>query len=64
MNLLTILEKKGVSCDMLDELVYDHADTVASQVNNEGLEAQVSFLQKAGLSNEEILAYAALEDMA
>jgi hypothetical protein len=38
----------------LDDAVYDAACDVASNINNQGVDAQVAFLKECGWTNKEI----------
>jgi len=54
-SLKAYLEEQGKDSLDLDSLVDDAASRMASRVNNEGLSEQLEFLEKAGLSEEDIL---------
>jgi hypothetical protein len=44
--------------DALDDLVHEQAQTMASRVNNEGLKAQLEFLeQQCDVDDEQLLQY-------
>ena len=49
------LEESGIEADKLDELVHEAAASMASKINNHGLEAQISFLMQEGFEVEEII---------
>lgn len=53
MTLLEVLKK--VSSEDLDELVHEAAAEAAALANNEGLEAQISFLKYYGWSDSDII---------
>ena len=55
MSILNTLEKAGVQSHNLDSLVYEMSERNASRVNNEGMKEQLEFIEKAGLSEKEIL---------
>lgn len=56
MTLIERIEAAGYSSEDLDELVYEAANTMASNSNNEGIQGQVEFLTLiAGWSESEIL---------
>ena len=46
----------GVS-QLLDNLVHDQASRMATAINNNGLKAQLEFLNQAGLTDENVLAH-------
>lgn len=43
--------------EVLDALVHDRASTLATAVNNDGLKAQLAFLNQRGMSDEDVLAH-------
>lgn len=47
---------KGIDSSDLDLLVDDAASRLASAANNDGISAQLELLERAGLSEAEILA--------
>lgn len=49
-----VLKSQGAE-DVLDELVHAQASVSASAVNNNGLKAQLEFLNNRGITDEEIL---------
>jgi hypothetical protein len=56
MTLIERIEAAGYSSEDLDELVYEAANAMASNSNNEGIRGQVNFLTLiAGWSESEIL---------
>jgi len=46
---------EGIESCMLDDLVHEVADRVASRTNNEGMKEQIEFLTQNGLSIDDIL---------
>lgn len=50
------LISQGVDSSDLDRLVDDAASRLASAANNDGISAQLELLERAGLSEAEILA--------
>lgn len=51
-----VLKSPGAE-DVLDGLVHAQASTLASNVNNKGLNAQLEFLESRGVTDEEVLQY-------
>jgi hypothetical protein len=52
------LQAEGFEAATLDELVQDVASSMASDINNGGMEDQVAFLMEQGLTIDEIMAKA------
>jgi len=46
---------EGIESCMLDDLVHDVADRVASRINNEGMKEQIEFLTNNGYSIDDII---------
>jgi hypothetical protein len=61
MSLRRKLETAGIESSMLDELVRDAADRMASGVNNEGIKEQLEFLEKSGIPDSHVLAELGIE---
>jgi hypothetical protein len=61
MSLRRKLETAGIESEMLDELVQDAADRMASGANNEGIKEQLEFISKAGIPDSHILAELGIE---
>lgn len=57
----TISEIRQILCGdagaiaFLDNLVHDNASALANAINNDGLKAQLEFLNQRGITDEEIL---------
>lgn len=50
------MSKEGIESSMLDDIVHSAADSLASDANNGGIDAQVDFLtERCGWSTEDIL---------
>lgn len=49
------IKNQGYQSSNLDDLTQDAASELASNANNEGMQAQVEFLLTCGWSNEDIL---------
>lgn len=59
-HIQTLLDSHVLAQDLLDEFVHDHATHLASSVNNNGLQAQLAFLQEQrGVTAEEVFQYLA-----
>lgn len=54
MSFKSELQRKGVTSEMLDELVHDAASRIASRANNEGIQAQLALIEEAGIPESEI----------
>tara|TARA_B100000780_G_C20927225_1_gene369555 strand:- start:239 stop:598 length:360 start_codon:yes stop_codon:yes gene_type:complete len=50
------LEKVGVTSEYLDGMVHDAASNMATNANNDGMKAQIEFLNQVGFSDERIWA--------
>ena len=53
----TNLEKAGITCENLDELVHEVASSLASDTNNSGLPAQLEFLVSNDWTEEDVIKY-------
>lgn len=54
-SIVSNLEELDASPSDLDEFVHDCANSVASDVNNAGIEAQVEFLLGNGVNEKDII---------
>lgn len=54
-ELASKLEYAGCTSELLDNLVHDTADDIASATNNEGIASQVKFLKENGWSDQDIM---------
>ncbi len=50
-----ILDTEAVAQDFLDTFVHDQASAMATRVNNNGLKAQLEFLNAEGMTDENVL---------
>ena len=50
------LQAEGIESCMLDDLVHEQASRRASAINNDGMSAQLEYLEQCGLSDKEIAA--------
>ena len=48
------MQEEGIESTMLDNLVHDAASRRASAINNDGMSAQLEYLEQCGVSDQEI----------
>jgi len=58
----TLIDSDPEAMEALDELVHDAAGDMASAANNDGLSAQLEFLEKRQITEEDVLAQLTEED--
>jgi hypothetical protein len=54
-HLVKKLEKAGLDCEDLDDLVHGAASQIGSAINNSGMDSQIEFLLEQGWTKEHIL---------
>ena len=52
-----IIDKSPWAENYLDDVVHDQATNMASSINNDGLKAQLEFLNQRGVDDESVLRY-------
>jgi len=52
-----IIDKSPWAVNYLDDVVHDQATNMASSINNDGLKAQLEFLNQRGVDDESVLRY-------
>lgn len=55
MTLKQILERNNIDSSQLDSLTHEAAGRMATRANNDGMSQQLSFLEQADMTEEDIL---------